>query len=138
MLCREGVTLNRVTFAELPCDVFEDCHISHRAVHGNVHSPALALQRCCTSCFGCQQHTMARVATMLVAAIAALLLAHGAHAQLNKTQAAAVSEYFSCSRASSVQPGVVKLGCFQTLCTACSMHRVSWIAFMQLACKRSC
>ena len=36
---------------------------------------------------------------MLVAAIAALILAHGAHAQLNKTQAAAVSEYLTCSRA---------------------------------------
>ena len=35
-------------------------------------------------------------------------------------------------------PGVIKLGCFKTPCTACSMHRVHRMAFEQLACKRSC
>ena len=43
---------------------------------------------------------------MLVAAIAALLLLHGAHAQLNKTQAAAVSEYPSVHVHPVQTPGV--------------------------------
>jgi hypothetical protein len=56
---------------------------------------------------------------MLVAAIAALLLVHSVHAQLNKTQAAAVSEYVSLSRA----PGA-DAWCHQAMMLPAAMQRL--------------